>query len=361
MKRGMTIQLNWILVLIAGAAIMLFFAGIINFAMKASEAKSNVEILNAMGSIASSIRAGEKLDKPITGLPKSEIRYECSRDEGQPCTCDLKIGSGGAGFNIDPTLIFFAPSRMATPTLLVKSMDWDAPFRVANFLYFTSTTIRYVFVYDGSYEDFRDLIVGNVHSGLKKEEYEITELDKFKDKNDDQVKFVFIGVRPDDIVASELEGMDDEDASAIMVSGNENKGSISYYQKKEDKWEAVNEVSYSYLGLPQLLGAIFIDESKLFDTENYLCMQEKSFEALYSVANAYRARAEIIRGEYDSQPSCSGIYDGAIAKLSSLAGSVENPPSEDLTESFMAALLALAEDVQTSNKNALTSSCALLY
>jgi len=359
MKRGMAIQLNWILVLIAGAAIMLFFAGIINFAMKASEAKSNVEILNAMGSIASSIRAGEKLDKPITGLPKSEIRYECSRGgEGQPCSCDLKIGSGGAGFNIDPTLIFFAPSRMATPTLLVKSMDWDAPFRVANFLYFTSTTIRYVFVYDGSSEDFRDLIVGNVHSGLKKEEYEITELDKFKDKNDDQVKFGDFGVRPDDIVASELEGMDDEDASAIMVSGNENKGSISYYQKKEDKWEAVNEVSYSYLGLPQLLGAIFIDESKLFDTENYLCMQEKSFDTMHNVADAYKKRADLILAGYESPSSCFNTYNSAVNGLLELTTLTEDSYSGEID---ILNLFTQISTIQAYNDNALTSSCALIY
>ncbi|MBI4439388.1 hypothetical protein HY638_00280 [Candidatus Woesearchaeota archaeon] len=355
MKKGdVTIQFNWILVLIAGAVILVFFAGVIRFASKSSEDKTNLVVLNALGSISSSIKSGQNLDKPIESIPEAEIKYECVAPS---CSCSL--GIGGRALDLDPTLIVFAPSRMETPTLLAKSLSWESPFWVANFLYITSTSIRYVFVYDGSSLELKELIMENLPSRLKKEEIDVADAEKFKGKNDKGVKVVFIGVEPADDFASALKSMSDEDVNAVKISGNDRSGSVSYYQKKEDSWEPANE-GVQYIGLPSLIGSIFIDESGSEETSNFECVERKSFETLKYVDNAHIARAGKIRDIYDSGSSCSGIYIRSLESLGGLYSAVKDPYKTGM-DVMVQGIMQSSESLRAENEEALLYSCALIY
>ncbi len=361
MKKGsLTIQFNWILVLLAGAVILLFFMGVIQYATQIADQKRNILIGTTLDSISNSIKSGDNLDKPIESIPNINVEYQCaSPGEGSNCKCSFIVGD--RQFDIDdPSLIVFSPSRMKSPKVLVKSLEWDAPFRTANFLYFTSTSVRYIFILDQtSAGGWETDVLNSTHRDLKKEVYDASETNTIKSKNDDRVKFIFLNINPDSFDLSEFESMNDADVTAVAIAGDEFGGQLSYYQKKGSTLEPVNpSTSLSYRGFPFLLGGIFTDETS--DSANFQCNQKRAYETLHYVANDYFQRMNVVETIPDSTDFCKTLYATAKDHLGSL--------SDALATSYQSDLATMNDAISTSitildddNKEAIANSCVPLY
>ncbi|MFC1768436.1 hypothetical protein ACFLZX_01605 [Nanoarchaeota archaeon] len=368
MRKGIvTIQFNWILVLISGAVIMVFFVSVINWATKLQEEKTNVVILNTVSTITNSIKSGDRLDKIFRSVPEADILYKCFRsDQGTPCTCSLSIG--GRALNLDdPSIILFAPTRMRVPNILSKSQEWNSPFRIANFLYFTSTNVRYIFVRPTANEQLKKDILEASPSLLKADEhFDDTLLDDFVDKNDDRLKFVFINTDPadyEDLLDGELSDMKDEDVNAVWIKPDPTR-TVTFYRKNEDEWKMVSAGDIPYYDITSLVGAVFSEENDKEGTENYFCMLQKSFETQHYAVKAIKKRAENISGVYTSNVNCRNTYVNAIANLQALEAATIDPYSHtevSVGTNLIPSVEGAATALGTNNDQALLYSCALIY
>lgn len=139
-KKGVVeVQFNWVFIVIIGAVILIFFVSMSMKQKGVSEQKLSVTIAEHMKTILTSAEVTEKSVNLIT-VPGKDIKYDC-----------------GSGFSVS-SMASFSPRIIFTPSLLKSqsqklitwSLDWNVPFRVANFLYVTSPEVLYILVHDFS-------------------------------------------------------------------------------------------------------------------------------------------------------------------------------------------------------------------
>ena len=145
-KGSMSIQFNWILVLIIGGLILTFFISVVQKQRSVSEENIASSIQTDLQSILASSHVSTETASVIE-IPSNEIQYSC---EG------FKVG------NQFPTKFryTFAPDLLKSDrnTISVFSYDWSMPYKITNFLYVTSPDIKYLI--DSSSIGFADLLEG---------------------------------------------------------------------------------------------------------------------------------------------------------------------------------------------------------
>ena len=135
MKKAITVQFNWVFVLIAGALILMFFGSII------MKQKSLSELTTAEDTV---FKLEKKLSVSLRGIGKSEeMKFQ---DRELRITCDeIMSGKASSTAIVDPV---FAPDTVKGDRLITLTKAFYMPFHVTNFLYITSSSVRYIIVYD---------------------------------------------------------------------------------------------------------------------------------------------------------------------------------------------------------------------
>src|SRR3989344_9102992 len=148
-KKGVVeVQFNWIFILIAGALILLFFTTIILKQKSSTETKIDISLVSSLQSIISGSGTVSKL-ADIKTLPRISVGFDCD---------SFSIGDLRQSVGKD---IVFSPDFLDGRNLVIRTWDWNIPFRITNFLYLTVPQVRYIFVEDGSYEsdNLRDILM----------------------------------------------------------------------------------------------------------------------------------------------------------------------------------------------------------
>ncbi len=330
-KKAFEIQFNWLFVLVAGAAILLFFTVIVIKQKAASEASTKATVLKSIEAIITGASVSTDTTN-IISIPNSDIEVSCGR-----------ISIGGVS-NQYQNLILFAPGSIKGNKLVTQTLAFSTPYRATNFLYMTSPQIRYIIIGDGSLA--KD-INKSLPSSLKKEFYQSAP--QISNLNNYKVKFIIFGEMID--FPKLLEKMPDIDVTAIRVNGDAEKGVIEFYQKDKASW--LSGGSSAYLGKRALIGAAYTDTPDM-----YKCNMQNAFSRLSLVTKIYAERAKklVQEGASKMQLQCNQFYNSALNSLNNIYGA-----SSEFSNENVDVIANAAKALSQENQNARVYSCPLIY
>ena len=178
-KRGaIEVQFNWVFVLIVGALILIFFINISNAQRKNADQTLAFDLLSKVDLIMSGALAIPKTGQ-IFDMPNIDFNLECGR-----------ISTSGVSRQF-PDRIVFGPDLIKGKRLVIWSQDWTVPYKVSNFLYMTTSGVRYIIVSanptDTDAVNFRNALPDNITK-------EISTLSPaiLTDKNNYKIKLIFL-------------------------------------------------------------------------------------------------------------------------------------------------------------------------
>ena len=335
-KAFVEVQFNWVFVLIVGAIILIFFVSIVNSQKKQSDKNLAFDVLSNIDLILSS-----GLTVPKTGqifdMPRLEFDSDCN---------SLTVFGVTRQF---PDKIVFAPSKLKGLKLVVWSQDWNVPFKVTNFLYITTSDVRYIFVKPTGDASKVELLYNNTPNITKDL---VTDLSGLVDKNNYKIRIVYFGseipTNPQLPSSSFITKMANEDVTAVLV--NPTGKYVNFYKKNGNNFVQSGN-NYYYLEDPSIYGAIFAENEEV-----YVCSMEKAFKRLYYVSKILSERETALKSAYGGS-ICQGLR--ADNQMNSIKTSAYNANVSKQDE-FISIGTSESELI-ASNQNNLENSCPSIY
>ncbi|MDO8480573.1 MAG: hypothetical protein Q7S65_02020 [Nanoarchaeota archaeon] len=335
MKAQFEVQFNWILVLVAGALIFLFFFGVVGWVKKGSEQSAASTVATYLDAL---LTGSSVTRNTVTRfqLPSETVHFTCD---------DYRVGKSETSTRIRGTILF-APTRIETGRFVAWSEPWDVPFRVANFLFLGSPDIRYVFIGDTSdplFRELRDAFPPELGAEFNPP-LPLTNTNRFKVRVIVINNAFSLSIQPFKALAS-------EDFTALQLTGSELSGAVQTVFFEKSHPSVLSQTlhstgSTSVFGKAAVLGAIFTDSFA-----DYQCALAKGMARMRNVAAIYEQRAISLASAYaSSDPYCQNIFETERLTFVSYATA---QTSDDLS--------GLANDLLLSNLEAQRRSCALLY
>ena len=344
-KKGViSIQLNWIFVLIIGAFILTFFILIVQKQKDYSEETIASEVQVDIQAILSSSQVSTGTAS-IVEVPNKDIEFSC---EG------FKVGNQFPAFYP----YAFAPNLIKSDrnTISVYAYDWSVPFRVTNFLYVTSPDVRYVIDDSGGTltQDLMDLLPpryiskdGKQRLFMYKENGSITSL---SDKNNYKVRLIriFSGSGTTQTLTNNFDTKN-EDLSALDIitqscfpgDNLECYGDLKFYNYDGVDWSP--PTTSSFIGKASILAAIFSENAKIYE-----CGMNNSLKRLTNVAKIYQERSTNL----DSLSCSNGVFGSASTEMDDL----QNQKISDASSIFNT-----ANNLKNFNEQLLGASCPTIY
>lgn len=330
-KKAFEIQFNWLFVLVAGAAIILFFTVVVIKQKEVSETSTKATVLKSMEAIITGAGVSTDTTNRID-IPSSDIQVDCGR-----------VSIGGVSKQYQ-SLVLFAPGLIKGDKLITQTLAFSAPYRATNLLYITSPQIRYIII--GNSELAKD-INKSLPSELKKEFYKSAP--EITNSNNYRIRFVLFG----NIIEfpKALEKMPDTDVTAVKINADSEKGTIEFLQKESNSW--LPKGTSSYIGKQSLIGAIYSDTF-----EAYECSMQNVFSRLNLVTRIYTERTKkLMEGAVTgSQIQCNQFYSNALTQLNSILAASSGFSMENIN-----VIAESAKSLSGENKNAQIYSCTLIY
>ncbi|MBI4896136.1 MAG: hypothetical protein HY832_01155, partial [Candidatus Aenigmarchaeota archaeon] len=169
-KRGQVdVQFHWVFILIIGAIILSFFVGLSLWYKGSQEQKITADIVTSLDSVLDTAKQSPKTARTTT-IPDITLSFSCSPDECSDYGCISDFSGGGISQSTE-TEILFALHDLSGSELITWALEWQLPYKIANFLYLTTDRVRYVFVYD----DAHKVLASSVMSLLSENDYIIKE------------------------------------------------------------------------------------------------------------------------------------------------------------------------------------------
>ena len=133
------VTFNWLYVLIAGGAILLFFTNIVVKQKESAEKGLSVDVIDTLESIFNGSYVSDKTQHQIitSGLRDYVFSFECI-DE----MTEYGIAEQGA-IKQDNLIPIFAPREIKTERLFLWSIPYRFPFPIINLLIATSENTKY--------------------------------------------------------------------------------------------------------------------------------------------------------------------------------------------------------------------------
>jgi hypothetical protein len=334
MKKGFTIQFNWIFVLIAGALILAFF---FSFAMKQrsyGEEKLSLSLSADLENILTSaiVSTGTAQELPIPG-----VLFECS--EG--CDCRFTIGRASRSFGDLP--IF--STGFVEDRGIVWALDWQVPYRVTNFLFITDATTKYYFVrkpQDQVSERILNNILERIPPLLNYEVIEDIDVPSLENEDYTSVRFVFLNINANDY------SLDDSFEDIEFTSISVDDSFVKFYVKPEDKTVFTMLDQSHYSGLPLLFAAIFSHDGVMYN-----CGVRSAMTKLKHVSYILSERAKDLQ-DLAAAAKRPCVYSQAINTFAT-----QQAISKDINR--LSELEATKVLLDRANRDALQRSCPELF
>ena len=348
-KKGFVeVQFNWIFILIIGSIILLFFSVVIMKQKSVSEVSTSSLILRNLEGILSGAEVSLGTVNSVS-IPKTKIEFECNR---------YRVGKVSKEFEV---MSIFTPSIIESNKLITWTVDWSLPYRVTNLLYLTSPRVRYIFVGENgciaSDTCFAKKVFNSTPDEVRKELIESVDVSGIRDKGDDQVRIILFDssnfINTNDLIPPHLGSMNKGTLTALNVDGDEDKGTLEFFDVHFEDGEFINKETSYYIREPALLGAIFAD-----DIDIYNCVMEDAFKKLNIVSQIYEKKTQNIAAYYSSQSdtTCAASHDDALAIIQDII-----TKSQVFTEANINDIDSYAIGLENKNKDAQLYSCALIY
>ncbi len=305
-KAQIEITFHWIYILIAGAVILLFFAGLVVKQKAVSEERLGGEVVTVLDSILAGAGVSEQTKNfiDIGGLSDYIFEFKCEGDYAG-------FGIKGGVFEELPLNPVFSPKEIKTSKLILWSLPYELTYKIMDLLMVTSINTKY-FVVGG--DDKFVIELENATTGLNFEF--VGDLSSVEPGKNFQVRIVDlngdIGRQP---VPTSLEGFE----RVTAVSFIEPK-QVAYYQKEGDEWKQLGEpvqiISIAEERDTAKYAAIFAG-----DGESYKCNMMKAFKRMELVSEVYEGKLNDLTNYYnqvDPTGECStnlGVLSSAFENL----------------------------------------------
>src|SRR3989338_5175327 len=212
-RKGFEIQFNWIFVLVAGAAIILFFSLVAIKLKDISESSRQADIIKGIETIITS--ASVAIDTTnVIDISDSEIRVDCT-----------SISSGQITKQYQ-NLMIFSPSLIKGDKIVVQTLAFIAPFRSSGLLFATSDKLKYVIVGNN---DLAREINKTLPQGMNKESVKMYPASMRTTGY--RIRFVIAdnaNIQSINVPTS-VEKMNDGEATAVKITGDMEKGTLEFY------------------------------------------------------------------------------------------------------------------------------------
>lgn len=356
-KAQVEVHFNWIFVLIVGAVILLFFLMIITRQKTVSNQRLASDVLADMELILTGqgVSVGRE---DLVAVPEIQLTFTC--DEYGMMEMTRRFGNA----------IVFSPNSLQTEQLLTWTQAWDIPFKVSNFLYLTSPTVRYYLIFDQTNPDAETLAAelnNSLPEKMDKILIETQQIMVIEDEGSGGVRFVYLllpeGTNP--TMPTGFRDRDDKEVSALVIRkdpGSEDVyhgGSMLDFYKKQgsafvrDSSESGVEGMYPAMGKEAVYGAIFSDDFDLYE-----CSMEKAIRRLKYIAMIYNRRTTDLL--ITAMPRCATYYSVAPFSVFALLNA-ENLISGEQASQTVHELFAAGQALKNINLNTVRASCTTLY
>jgi hypothetical protein len=353
MRRAvLELQFNWIFVLIVGTIILAFFLGIVMKQKDISKATTGVKLSTDLETITTGAEVS-KGTAQIIKLPNFGIEFN---SEG--CLRRYSIGGGTKEYR---EKIIFAPTSIKGSEVLAWTLDWSVPYRVTNFLYLTSTQMRYLLV------DFSGVnqLAAQINRSLPDEMYKelFGNANEIENQNNYKIRLVYFSTPPSQIVVPDtLQSTNDKDVSALNIESSYPyaTGTLTFY-RKSGPTSFVKIGDSHILGMLSIYGAIFTD-----DYETYNCNMREAFHKMRMLTEIIQNRTELLYNE-PSLYSCSNEYylslvpSGPLYTLHSESQALTSEFPSGASDQHIDSLYSAIEDLQGINRNLQLQSCPEIY
>ena len=279
-KQGqLELTVNWVYILIAGTAILLFFTGIVVKQKDISEEQLSADVIKTMESLFTAAGVSEKTKNiiSVSGLGDYVLEFGCQNGVST-------FGIAGQQAKIqnarDP---IFSPHELKTTTLITWSLPYVMPYKVIDFLMVSSANTKYYVIQHND-----PFFVEFMNSTEQFTREEIETLDQAEAGKNYQVRIIdFSGlIMLGGAIPEKLHALGDY-LTAVTLRGN----GVTYYQQKEGRWDQVGTpVEIVSLGGERdaaKFAAIFAA-----DDEQYRCNMGKAFQRLKYVTEVYGKKRE---------------------------------------------------------------------
>jgi len=327
-KKGViSVQFNWVFILIAGVLILLFFGSFVLNLKENSDTTIADIIITNMQTIMTGAEVSSRTINPIK-IPDKEIKFSCD-----------SISVGDIRKDITKNKIVFSPESIKGRILLAWALDWNMPYHVSNFLYLTTPSYKYIFINSGDAQE----LYNSLSTGITKDIVEPDSISNIKDTGN-YFKLIFFD-EEDPNVPPNLDSVSNNKVSAINVISGTNE--IEFYEKKGAQFKLVGKANY--LGNPMILGAMFSGT-----LEDYKCNAEKAFNKLGIVSMVYEKRTDYLK-DLHAGSSCISYYD------SGLFSEIIIDSKREINTDSVQSIKSTIDNLKMKNENLQSYSCPTMY
>lgn len=318
MKKGqLQLTFHWIYILIAGAVILLFFAGIVVKQKAASDERLTQDLVKIMESIFSGASVAESTKEFIdtSGLAEYTMVFDCEEGVSMFGIEDTNARTQDA---ITP---IYAPNKLQTTRIILWSLPYNMPFKVTDVLFITSQDIKY-YVFGNSVValDF----VNSVQHKDQRLKLNVEKVKDFSQVDEVGTKYVrvidFDGDFLGNYVPKPLEVYPDDKVTAVRFLASQS--AVEFYQKEGKSWKLVSrgQIPIFALGKSGIYGAIFTANDKTYE-----CNNKKALKRLEYVSQIYQKKLESLKNKYvgDVQKGCVAKYEQISALLNTIRSSAQ--------------------------------------
>ncbi len=333
-KKAFEIQFNWIFVLIAGAAILIFFTSILIKQKNITQSSTNIEMLKQMENIIAGASVSTDTIVPLE-IPNFEIKISCNK---------VSIGSSSIQYQ---NLILFAPTLIKGNKIVTQTLAFKEPYKSTNLVFITSTQAKYILV--GGDALFKE-INKTLPAELDMETFALYDPSKIKNSNNYKVKLIFFNVN----FPSSVPDLPDSDVTALRVTGDIEKGTIDFY-KKDGKSFTLSENS-AYIGKSSLIAAIYAENSEI-----YRCNMNNVFSKNSLVTQVYKGKMGELMTK-SVRPECKQVYAGSLPflnKIEAASSKLAKAPKIELQD--INDISSASRSLITQNNDARKFSCPTVY
>jgi len=329
MKKAMTIQFNWVFVLIAGALILSFFGSIIMKQRDLSERSISQDTV---------LKLEKKLGVSLTEIGKTEEMEFQNKELIISCN---ELRSGKATTTLaDPV---FSPERVKGAKLITLTRALSMPFHVTNFLYITSSSVRYILVHDIDSKELAEKIKKDI--GDKANVELTTSLAGLQDLGHYHTKIVFVNTNPHN---ADFKGT----VRAVRISDEDSKLEFFKGKSMEPDGESL------YINDETIIAAVFAQ-----DKEAYECGLRKAVKKLKMMSQLYILRTLALGSSNEVDDECKDFYPAAGSYLNRMNEDISISISEikDMKDINVPNLQGNINDLETQNNLLIMNSCPEIY
>lgn len=347
-------QFHWIFVMIAGTVILIFFISVVMKQKDISESKVALSVMQDLETVTTGAGVSKGTAQSLN-KPDFDLDFDCSG-----CLCKYSMQEND---KLMQDKIIFAPRRITGRRIIAWTKDWNAPFRIVNFLFLTSPLTKYYLIYnDGPTEQMAKEINSSLPTDLNKELVDVSDLGSLEDQNYPVVKLVYLNT---DIQASHGQefadwDIDPRDLTAVNITSAHPyiTGRVQFYtindfgqfEAARDSYNDAASGEIDFIGEESLYAAIFAHDYDMF-----ACNMKNAFEKMTLITYIYIKRTE----ELYTVGSCGALYDDALTQLEQLNQTAVDQ-SKDITQP-LTGYSGIQEALDEDNLQLQINSCTPVY